>query len=45
MTGELWGGWGRWSGGPDETGAGSRGKVLEKLEVIGAGGRGRYLIG
>lgn len=45
VIGELWGGWGRWSGGPEGTGAGRRGRLLEKLEVTGAGGRGRYLTG
>lgn len=45
MIGEPRGGWGKWSGGPEGIGTGRRGKLLEKLEVTGAGGRGRYLIG
>lgn len=45
MVEELWGGWGRWSGSPEGTGAGRKGKLLENLGATGAGGRGRYLIG
>lgn len=45
MVGELRGGCGKWSGGPQGIGAGRKGKLLEKLGVTGAGGRGRYLVG
>lgn len=38
MIVELRGGWGRWSAGPEGTGPGRCGKLLEKLGVTGAGG-------
>lgn len=42
---ELRGGQGRRSGGPEGTGPGRCGKLLGRLGVPGAGGRGTYLTG